>query len=132
MASISSFEEFECWQLAKRLDNDLFPLTKVNGFERDYKLKDQILGASGSIMDNIAEGFERGSNAEFIRFLTYSKGSCGEVRSQLHRAQDRGYINQDQFKNLYDQANFVRKKLGALMNYLKGSDIKGPRYKKSA
>ncbi len=118
MASIRRFEDIECWQLARKIDNELFPLTKVNGFERDFKLKDQILNSSGSIMDNISEGFGRKTNRDFARFLSYSKGSCEEIKSQLYRAMDRGYIDQSQFQALYDQAHVVGRKLGSFMDVL--------------
>lgn len=129
MAAVRKFEDFECWQLARKMDNELFPLTKENGFERDFKLRDQILSSSGSIMDNIAEGFGRRGNKDFCRFLTYSHGSSDEVKSQLYRALDRGYINQEQFQSLYNQATIVGKKIGALMNVLDSSGYK-PDYNK--
>lgn len=118
MASIRRFEDIECWQLARKIDNELFPLTQLNGFERDFKLKDQILNSSGSIMDNISEGFGRKTNRDFARFLSYSKGSCEEIKSQLYRAMDRGYIEQSQFQSLYDQAHIVGRKIGSFMDVL--------------
>ena len=129
MPTFKRFEEIECWQLARKIDNELFPLTQKNGFERDFKLKDQILSSSGSIMDNIAEGFARRGNKEFGRFLGYSKGSASEMQSQLYRAQDRGYIAKDEFQSLFDQAENVARKLGALMNHLGLSDYT-PEYKR--
>lgn len=124
MATFRRFEDIECWQLARKIDNELFPLTKQNGWERDFKLKDQILDATGSIMDNIAEGFARRGNAEFVRFLGYSKGSADEVKSQLYRAMDRGYIVEKEFQSLYDQATVVAKKIGSLMGALQTADYK--------
>jgi four helix bundle protein len=124
MATFTRFEDIQCWQLGRKIDNELHPLTLVNGFERDFKLKDQILSSSGSIMDNISEGFGRRGNKDFVRFLSYSKGSSEELKSQLYRAMDRGYINQEQFQSLYDQAHVVGRKLGALMNMLENSSYK--------
>jgi four helix bundle protein len=124
MAAFTKFEEIQCWQLGRKIDNELHPLTLVNGFERDFKLKDQILSSSGSIMDNIAEGFGRRGNKEFVRFLSYSKGSSEELKSQLYRAMDRGYINKEQFQSLYDQSHVVGRKLGSLMNLLENSAYK--------
>jgi|ERR1044071_7070046 four helix bundle protein len=124
MSTVRKFEDFECWQLARKMDKELFPLTKQNGFERDFKLKDQILGSSGSIMDNISEGFGRRTNADFCRFLSYSHGSCDEIKSQLYRALDRAYINQAEFKSLYDQATVIAKKVGSLMSHLDSSGYK--------
>jgi len=94
MSTIKRFEDLDVWQLARELAMDIFEAyTRSEEFSKDYKLKDQINGASGSIMDNIAEGFERSSRNEFINFLTFSKGSTGEVKSQLYRAFDRKYIS---------------------------------------
>src|SRR5258707_1713404 len=102
MATITKFEELEIWQMARELANEIFEVfSNSEPFSRDYKLKDQINGSSGSVMDNIAEGFERGGRNEFINFLTYSKGSAGEVKSQLYRAMDRKYITKEQFDHLY-------------------------------
>jgi four helix bundle protein len=129
MASFRRFEDIECWQLARKLDNELYPFTKTNGFERDFNLKDQILKSSGSIMDNICEGFSRRGNKEFVRFLSYSHGSAGEIQSQLCRAMDRGYISNQQFQSLYTQAKTVERKLGSLMGYLDSSDYK-PNYQR--
>jgi four helix bundle protein len=129
MPSFKSFEEFECWRDARTLDNNIYKLTIKNGFERDFKLRDQILGATGSVMDNIAEGFDRSGNKEFVRFLSYSKGSAAEVKSQLYRALDRGYIDQNEFDSNYREADLVGKKIGGLMKYLNKSEYKGTRFK---
>jgi four helix bundle protein len=88
MGTYKSSEDMEVWQRARVLANRTYALTQTGGFSRDYSLKDQIIDSSGSVMDNIAEGFERGGNRELIMFLSYSKGSAGEVRSQLYRAFD--------------------------------------------
>jgi four helix bundle protein len=127
--TFKSFEEFDCWQDARALDNSVFKLTVKNGFERDFKLRDQILGATGSIMDNVAEGFGRSGNREFVRFLTYSKGSSDEVKSQLYRALDRAYISKSEFDINYNDADIVSKKIGGLIKYLNNSEFKGPRFK---
>ena len=92
MATIKRFEDLEIWQKARVLCNTIYPLTITGSFERDFKLRDQINGSSGSVMDNIAEGFELDGKNEFRQFLSISKGSCGEVRSQLYRALDRNHI----------------------------------------
>jgi four helix bundle protein len=129
MSTFNSFEEFECWRDARTLDNNVHKLTIKNGFERDFKLRDQILGATGSVMDNIAEGFDRSGNKEFVRFLTYSKGSAAEVKSQLYRSLDRGYIDKNEFELHYKEADLVGKKIGGLIKYLNKSEYKGPRFK---
>ncbi len=93
MATISKFEDLEIWMEARRLSNEIFHLmSEAENFHNDYRFRSQILAAAGSIMDNIAEGFERNGNVEFRQFLSIAKGSAGEVRSQLYRALDFNYI----------------------------------------
>ena len=104
MATITKFEDLEVWQLARELSKEIYSLTFIEPIKSDFRLKDQMRGSSGSIMDNIAEGFERDGKAEFRQFLSISKGSCGEVRSQLYRALDRNHITNEQFENLKLQA----------------------------
>lgn len=88
MATINRFEDLEIWQIARRLCKEVFNLTSKGPFTKDFKFRDQIRSSSGSVMDNIAEGFERSSRLEFVNFLSISKGSSGETRSQLYRALD--------------------------------------------
>jgi four helix bundle protein len=95
----------------------------------DYKLIEQIHAASGSVMDNIAEGFERSSRLEFINFLTYAKGSTGEVKSQLIRAVDRNYLDQEKFSYFYGNADELTKQITSLISYLNKSNIKGQKFK---
>lgn len=97
MATIKSFEDILAWQKARILANRIYGLSCTGSFESDFKLRNQINGSSGSIMDNIAEGFERDGKREFIQFLSIAKGSAGEVRSQLYRALDRKHINEPTF-----------------------------------
>jgi len=125
MASINDFEEYRIWKEARILCQTIFEITNREPFCLDISLKRQIRASSGSVMDNIAEGHERGGNKEFISFLGIARGSCGEVKSQLYRALDRSYITSDEFNNLY----FKARKLGAgitkLMQYLKDSNDRG-------
>ena len=100
MATITKFEDLKIWQKARELCREIALLTRQDEFSKDYRLKDQIKSSSGSIMDNIAEGFERDGRKEFIQFLSMSKGSAGEVRSQLYRAHDCGYITKQKFQEL--------------------------------
>lgn len=109
--------------------NELFPLTSKGSFERDFKLRDQINGSSGSVMDNIAEGYERDGKLEFRQFLSIAKGSCGEVRSQLYRALDRNHITNDEFDSLKQQSEEISKQLKGFISYLNASEYKGAKYK---
>jgi four helix bundle protein len=116
---IERFEDIEAWQLARELTRKVYHLTKKPGFVRDYGLKKQIQDAAGSSMHNIAEGFDSETNAEFIRFLRYSKRSCTEVQSELYIAIDEEYISPDEFKDVYEQARRTRAAVRGFINYLK-------------
>jgi four helix bundle protein len=92
---IKNFEDLEIWQLARRLTQEIYTLGRTPKFAKDYALKDQMQRAAVSIMSNIAEGFERGGNQEFVQYLYVAKASCGEVRSQLYVALDQEYVDQE-------------------------------------
>ncbi len=126
---INSFEDIIAWQKARELDKVIFTLIQNSTIKSDFALKDQMLRSSGSIMDNIAEGFDRDGNKEFIHFLTISKGSCSELRSQLYRAMDRGYINEENFEEIKNKSIEVNKIIGGLIKYLGSSTIKGNKFK---
>lgn len=131
MATISKFEDLEVWQLARKLAHCVFlAYTNSELFLKDYKLKDQINASSASIMDNIAEGFERNGRNEFIQFLSIAKGSAGEVKSQLHRAFDRNYIGRELFDELYKATDELAKKIGGFINYLNKSSFRGTKFKR--
>jgi four helix bundle protein len=129
MATIKRFEDIISWQKARELNKLIGDITDLGKFKRSYKLIDQIESSSGSIMDNIAEGFERGGNKEFIQFLYISKGSCGEFRSQLYRALDRHYLTQVEFDLLYNLAKEIIILLQKLVDYLHKSEMKGTKFK---
>ena len=116
---IERFEDIEAWQLARELSRRIYRASLAGSFAKDSGLRDQINRASGSVMDNIAEGFDGGSNAEFARFLGYAQRSCTEVQSQLYRALDRNHIDQPQFDELFEATGRVRSKIGAFIKYLK-------------
>lgn len=127
MASVKKFEELEAWKLSRELHAKIGKKIDAGSFRNNYRLIGQIEGSSGSIMDNIAEGFERGSRKEFIVFLAYSKGSCGELRSQLYRSLDRNYISQDYFDETIIMLKRISAMLQSLITYLKKSPIEGTR-----
>jgi len=129
MATFNRFEDILAWQKARMLCKLINGYTLKETFSTDFKLISQIKGSSGSAMDNIAEGFERGGNREFIQFLFISKGSAGETRSQLYRAIDNDYISEAEFKKAYKLAEEVSKLVAGLISHLKSSDIKGDKYK---
>jgi four helix bundle protein len=126
---ITSFENLEVWLLARELCKIVFELTSIDPFAKDFRFRDQIRSSSGSIMDNIAEGYERGGNKEFIQFLSIAKGSCGEVRSQVYRAFDFNYIDQQNLDELIEKTISLSKQIAGFMSYLKKSDYKGQKYK---
>ncbi|MBP6783739.1 MAG: four helix bundle protein [Verrucomicrobiales bacterium] len=115
---IERFEDIEGWQLARSLTNEIYKATKLSAFSKDFGLCDQIRRAAGSVMHNIAEGFDGGSNAEFIKFLRYAQRSASEVQSQVHVALDQNYINREQFEGLYKLASHTRSKVGGFIAYL--------------
>ena len=131
MATIKRFEDIEGWKKARVVCKQLGEIIDAGNFKNSYKLVNQIEGSSGSIMDNIAEGFERGTRAEFIQFLGYAKGSCGELRSQLHRAFDRNYISSIEFENLKILVLQISGLLQNFIAYLQNSEVQGIRKKQA-
>ncbi|HLO58616.1 MAG TPA: four helix bundle protein [Bacteroidales bacterium] len=129
MSTINRFEDLEIWQLSRFLCKEINMIIHSNAFRNDFTLINQIKGSSGSIMDNIAEGFERGGNKEFSQFLSISKGSAGESRSQLYRAFDNSYITEDQLKDLRKRLIQLSSKISNMMSYIKQSEYKGTKYK---
>jgi four helix bundle protein len=127
MATIRRLEDIESWKLSRELSFRVGKHIDEGKFKKSYRLIHQIEGSSGSIMDNIAEGFERGTKLEFIQFLGYSKGSCGEFRSQLYRALDRNYLTQAEFEELYQLAIRISSLLQKFIEYLLKTEISGNR-----
>ncbi len=122
---INSIEELEIWQDARVLFKQIIEFTNRDNFNKDFRLRDQIKAASGSIMDNVSEGFGRGGNKEFINFLLIAKGSNEETRSQLYRALDNKYITDEELKFALDTTDKISRKISNLVSYLKQSDFKG-------
>src|SRR5690242_14688695 len=118
MATFTSFTEMEVWQKARSFADEVFKLTTIGTFAKDYPLRDQLNRSVGSIMDNIAEGFERGGKNEFVNFLSYSKGSCGESLSQLYRALDRRHISAADFDRLKLNNEDIAKMITGFIGYL--------------
>ena len=130
MATIEMFEDLEIWQRAREICVIIEDLFQTTGVGQNYRLRNQMEGSSGSIMDNIAEGFDRDGNKEFINFLSFSKGSVSELKSQTYRAFDKKLITEEQFKKLIDLCELEKNKIGAFMYYLKNSEIKGQKFKR--
>ena len=128
MATIQKFEEIASRIEARALNEILGKLIDENRFKTNFRLINQIEGSAGSVMDNIAEGFERGGNKELIQFLFITKGSCGELRSQLYRAIDRKYISNDEFHIISEKAKRVSSLIQKFINYLKQTELKGAKY----
>ncbi len=129
MGKIQKFEDILAWQKARELTREVYARSTTGAFAKDFGLKDQIQRASVSIMGNVAEGFDRGGDKEFIQFLSVSKGSCGEVKSHLYVALDQQYINPTQFNQIYNSADEAGRLLAGFMAYLKQSDLRGRKFK---
>jgi len=129
MSAVKDFEELAIFQKARDLSKKIYAVTKRGEFKHDTRFVQQIRAATGSIMDNIAEGFERSGNKEFVNFLFIAKGSCGEVRSQLIRANDVGYLDPEEYKEFYTEC---RKLSAGIMNFIKeikDSKMAGSKFK---
>ncbi|MBI5963367.1 MAG: four helix bundle protein [Chloroflexi bacterium] len=118
---IERFEDIRAWQQARELSNLVYDLTEQGKFAKDFRLRDQIQGASGSIMHNIAEGFDDGSDVEFIRFLKYARRSASEVQSEIYLALDRKYVSAEDFQKVYEMATTTKKSINAFVAYLRKS-----------
>jgi len=129
MATIHRFEDIEAWKKGRELRKAVYRHSKGGEFARDFALKDQIRRAAISVTSNIAEGFERGGNREFLQFLSNSKGSCGEVRDQLYVALDEGYISEGEFSALQESCFEVGRLLAGFMDYLARTEIRGQKFK---
>ena len=131
--SFKHFEDITAWQKARSLTKAIYALTeKNNSFCRDFDLVRQARRCAVSTMSNIAEGFERDGNREFVNFLSIAKGSCGELRSHLYTALDQDYVSRDEFEQLRNQATEVSRVITGLMTYLRRSKVKGMKFKESS
>ena len=125
MQKAKKFEDLSIFQMARELCKEVYAVTKDGEFHKDSRFVQQIHASAGSVMDNIAEGFERDGNKEFINFLYIAKGSCGEVRSQLIRASDVGFIDNETATRLYNDSLNLSKSISKFIQSLKGSPISG-------
>jgi len=128
MATIRYFEDLEVWKKSREFAKNIYRISSEGAFGKDFTLRNDIRESSGSIMDNIAEGFERGGKREFIQFLGFSKGSAGEARSQLYRAFDYGYLSQTVFESLKKDAEELSRMISGFISYLSGSSIRGSKF----
>lgn len=131
MAKIERFEDLTSWQKARELNRLVYRVAKNSVFAKDFGLRDQMRRASISVMSNIAEGFERGGDKEFIQFLSNAKGSCGEVRAQLYAALDENYLTQSEFNEMNMICIEVSRMLSGLMTYLRRSELRGSKFKEA-
>ena len=128
MSKLGKFEDLTIFQMARNLCKDVYAITKQSEFKKDTRFVQQIHAAAGSIMDNIAEGYERDGNKEFVNFLYIAKGSCGEVRSQIIRASDVGFIDSETSKIIYQDCLEIARLLSSLISSIKKSGITGKKY----
>lgn len=132
MATIQRFEDLEIWQLSRKLYTKISVVAERLRKAKEFRFAEQMKSATGSIMDNIAEGFERNSRLEFLNSLSISKGESGELKSQLYRASDDKYLDEKEFSDLYEDTDKVSKKIASFMKYLNSTTIKGLKFKDRA
>jgi 2-aminomuconate deaminase len=128
MGTIKKFEDLEIWQLSRVLSADIYELSNLKPLAQDFALKNQMLRSAGSIMDNIAEGFGRGSRLEFIQFLSIAKASASELQSQIIRCKDYKYISNDIFELTNEKVIKIGNKIAAFIRYLNKSNFKGQKF----
>lgn len=129
MATIQRFEDMEIWKKSRELCQRVYPLTFKEPIKSEFRIKDQMRGSIGSIMDNIAEGFERASRLEFIHSLSIAKGETGELKSQLYKGLDNRYLTSELFTEIYSLADQLTKMLNSFIRYLNNTNTKGQKFK---
>lgn len=129
MARVEKFQDLEAWKLARKVTKKIYDVSKQEKFSRDFALCNQIRRVSISILSNIAEGFERNGDKEFLQFLSIGKASCAEVHAQLYVALDQEYVDQKQFDELSKDLEEIGRIIGGLMKYLQQSVLRGSKFK---
>jgi four helix bundle protein len=129
MATIKRFEDLQIWQLARKIYRNASALAGKIRRAHDFRFADQMKGAAGSTMDNIAEGFERDSRFEFVNSLSIAKGEAGELKSQYYRALDDSYLTQEEFELAYSDIDLLMKKIANQITYLNNTEIRGLKFK---
>ena len=129
MATFKRFEDIDAWQKARQLANAVYQVTRTGNFARDFALRDQVRRAAVSVISNIAEGYERGGNKEFLQFLSLARGSCGELRAQLYLASDQGYVSSQVSQSLLAQTTEIGRMIAGLMQYLQQTQIRGTKFR---
>ena len=125
---IESFEDLEVWQCARQLTADIYQLTSKPPIARDFVFKNQLRKSALPILSNIAEGFERDGNREFVQLLSIAKGSSGELRAQLIAAFDQRYFERSSFIKIQDQVDHISRMLSNLSKYLTRSEMRGRKF----
>jgi four helix bundle protein len=128
MATIERFEDIQAWRSARESTQMIYGLSTVGRFSKDFALRDQIRRSSISTMSNIAEGFEREGNKEFLNFLSIAKGSCAESRAQLYVALDCSYISEDEFNRVNQKLEETGRLIGGFMMYIANSNMRGSKF----
>ena len=129
MATIENFEDIEAWRSSREVNKLICAITANEKFSRDFALTNQMRRASISVLSNIAEGFERGGDKEFVQFLSVAKGSCGEARAQLYIALDQHYISAAEFDSISNKLSETGRLISGLMKYFLQSDLRGSKFK---
>ena len=130
MPTIERFEDLQCWQAGRQLKRTVYQFTRKTDFASDFALVSQIRRSAQSVTANIAEGFEREGNREFLQFLSQAKGSVGEVKDHLYTALDQGYIAPEDFNGSYAMAEDVTRLVGGFMSYLRRCEVSGSKFKR--
>jgi four helix bundle protein len=131
MVKADQFEKLEVWKASRCLASMVYRLSAEGGLAGDASLRNQLRRAAISVMSNIAEGFERNGNREFVQFLALAKGSCGELRSELFAALDGGYLTPTEFEELYALASETSRLLAGLLRYIRDSSFRGVKFRQS-